>query len=84
MGNIGSGVSWSFCFLVRVHGGGATGGGRGGISPGGFQCSLVVVGAHTLDFTPILPKAVVIGYRRGSCIRALDDIFEFTGVTDHD
>ena len=35
MWNIGSGVSWSFCLLVRVHGGGATGGGRDSISPGG-------------------------------------------------
>ena len=24
MGNVGSGVSWSFCFLVRVHDGGVT------------------------------------------------------------
>ena len=32
---MGSGVPWSFCFLVRVRGGDATGGGEGGISPGG-------------------------------------------------
>ena len=35
VGNIGSSVSWSFCFLVRVRGGGTTGGGRDDISPGG-------------------------------------------------
>ena len=34
MGNIGSGVPWPFCFLIRVRGGGATGVG-GGIGPGG-------------------------------------------------
>ena len=27
-------MSWSFCFLVRVRGGGTTGSGGGGISPG--------------------------------------------------
>ena len=34
MKNIGSGVPWSFCFLVRVHGGGATGVGVGIIPRG--------------------------------------------------
>ena len=32
--NIGSGVPWSFCFFVRVHENGVTGGGGGGMSPG--------------------------------------------------
>ena len=40
--------------------------------------------AHPLGSTPMLPKDVVIGCGRGSGFRALDDIFEFTGVTDHD
>ena len=42
--------------------------------------------AHSLDSAPIPPKAVVIGCRGGGGggSRALDDIFEFTGVTDHD
>ena len=40
--------------------------------------------AHSRNSAPVLPKAVVIGCGRGSCIRTLDDIFEFTGVTDHD
>ena len=35
VGNKGSSVSWSFCFLVRVRDSGVTGGGGGGISPGG-------------------------------------------------
>ena len=39
--------------------------------------------AHSLDSAPMLPKAVVIGCGGGSTIRALDDIFEITGVTDH-
>ena len=39
--------------------------------------------AHLMDSAPILLKTVVIGCGRGSYIRALDDIFEFTGVTDH-
>ena len=39
--------------------------------------------AYLLDSAPILPKAVVIGCGGGSCIRALNGIFEFTGVTDH-
>ena len=39
--------------------------------------------AHSFDSAPFLPKAVVIGCAEGSCNRALDDIFEFTGVTDH-
>ena len=38
---------------------------------------------HSLDSAPFLPKAVVIGCAEGSCNWALDDIFEFTGVTDH-
>ena len=40
--------------------------------------------AHSLDSAPMLPKAVVIGCGGGSSIRALDNIFKFTGVTDHD
>ena len=40
--------------------------------------------AHSLDSAPILPKTVVIGCGVRSCIRTLDAIFEFTGVTDHD
>ena len=40
--------------------------------------------AHTLDSAPTLPKAVVIGCGGGSSIRALNDIFDFTGITDHD
>ena len=40
--------------------------------------------AHSLDSAPILPKAMVIGCGWGSSIRALSDIFEFTGITDHD
>ena len=40
--------------------------------------------AHSLDSAPILPKAVVIGCEGGSYIRALDNIFKFTVVTDHD
>ena len=40
--------------------------------------------AHSLDSVPMLPKAVVIGCAGGGGIRALDDIFEFTGVTNHD
>ena len=44
VGNIGSGVSWPFCFLVQVCEGGATGVvGGGGISPSG------VVGRGGLD-----------------------------------
>ena len=39
--------------------------------------------AHSLDSAPILQTAVVIGCVWGGGIRALDDIFEFTGVTDH-
>ena len=40
---------------------------------------------YSLDSAPILPKTVVvIGCGEGSGIRALDGIFEFTGVTDHD
>ena len=35
VGNIGPGVSWSFCFLVRVSDDGVTGGAGGGIFPGG-------------------------------------------------
>ena len=35
VGKIGFGVFWSFCFLVRVRGGGATGGGGDGIPSGG-------------------------------------------------
>ena len=42
MGNIGSGVRWSLCFLVRVREGGATGVGRG-IAPDG------AVGSGCLD-----------------------------------
>ena len=38
--------------------------------------------AHSLDPPPTLPKAVVIGCGGGSCIRALNGIFEFTRVTD--
>ena len=34
VGNIGSGLSWAFCFLVRVRGGGTISVGGGGISPG--------------------------------------------------
>ena len=40
--------------------------------------------AHSLDSAPTLPKAVVIGCGGGSSIRALNDIFDFTGITDHD
>ena len=41
--------------------------------------------AHSLDSVPVLPKAVVIGCEGGGgSIQALDDIFEFTGVADHD
>ena len=40
--------------------------------------------AHSLDSAPILPKAMVIGCGWGGSIRALSDIFEFTGITDHD
>ena len=40
--------------------------------------------AHSLDFAPMLPKAVVTGCGEGSSTRALDDVFELTGVTDHD
>ena len=39
--------------------------------------------ANSLDSASILPKAVVIGCGVESSIRALDAIFEFTGVTDH-
>ena len=46
VGNIGSGVSRSFCFLVRVRDDGTTGGGEGGggISPGG------AIGGGDLDY----------------------------------
>ena len=44
VGNIGSGIPWSFCFLVRVRGGGATVVGGGGISPGD------AVGGDCLDY----------------------------------
>ena len=37
--------------------------------------------AHSLDPAPILP---IIGCGGGSSIRALDDILDFTGVTDYD
>ena len=40
--------------------------------------------SHSLDSVPMLPKAVAIGCGGGSSIRLLDDIFEFTGVTDRD
>ena len=40
--------------------------------------------AHSLDSAPMPPKTVVIGCGGGNSIRALDDIFKFTGVTDHD
>ena len=40
--------------------------------------------AHSLDSTPMLSNAVVIGCWGGSSILALDDIFKFTGITDHD
>ena len=40
--------------------------------------------AHSLDSAPMLPKGVVIGCGGGSSIRALDGIFDFTGVTDHE
>ena len=43
MGNIGSGVPWSFCLLVQVGAGGATGVDGGGICPGG------AVGGGCLD-----------------------------------
>ena len=47
LGNIGSGVFWSFCFLLcRVCDSGVTGGDEGGISPGGAVSSCVGV----LDF----------------------------------
>ena len=39
---------------------------------------------HSLDCAPMPPKAVVVGCGEGGSIRALEDIFEFTGVTDHD
>ena len=35
VGNMEFGVSWSFCFLVRVRDSGVTVCGGGGISPGG-------------------------------------------------
>ena len=40
--------------------------------------------AYSLDSAPMLPRAVVIGCGGGSSIRALHDICEFTGVTEHD
>ena len=40
--------------------------------------------AHSLDSAPILPKAVVIGCGGWNSIRALSDILEFAGITDHD
>ena len=40
--------------------------------------------AYSLDPTLVLPKAVVMGCVCGGCIRALEDIFDFTGVTYHD
>ena len=43
MGNIGSGVSWFFGFLVRVRDSGVTGDGGSGVSPGG------AVGGDGLD-----------------------------------
>ena len=39
---------------------------------------------HSLDPTSTLPKAVVIGCGGGGCIRALENILDFTGVTGHD
>ena len=40
--------------------------------------------AHSLDSAPMLPEGVVIGCGGGSSIWALDGIFKFTGVTNHD
>ena len=40
--------------------------------------------AHSLDSASMLPKAVIIGCGGGNSIQALNDIFEFTGVTDCD
>ena len=40
--------------------------------------------AHSSASASVLPKAVVIRCGGGSGTQALDDIFEFTSVTDHD
>ena len=64
VGNIGSDVPWSFCFLVRVHGGSVQDVGGGDISPdgaaGGFVSTLGVLedGAALFFSLSELPQAL--------------------------